>query len=72
MAVPVQLLADGVTVTVEVIVAVPLLAAVNDAIFPDPEAARPVAVLLFVHAKDVPLALPLKLTADVASPLHTS
>ena len=49
LAVPVQPLADGVTVIVAVMGALVLLVAVNDAILPVPFAARPIEVVLFVH-----------------------
>jgi hypothetical protein len=47
--VPLQLLATGVTIIVPVIGVIPVLVAVNDAILPDPDAARPIAILLFVQ-----------------------
>jgi len=46
---PVQLFSDGLTVMVEVIGAPVLLVNVNEGIFPVPEAASPIAVLLFVQ-----------------------
>jgi hypothetical protein len=46
---PVQLLADGVTVTVAVTGALVVLAAVNAAILPVPLAASPIEVVLFVQ-----------------------
>jgi hypothetical protein len=44
---PVQLFSDGLTVMVEVIGAPVLFVSVNEGIFPVPEAASPIAVLLF-------------------------
>ena len=44
---PVQLFSDGLTVMVEVIGAPVLLVNVNEGIFPVPDAASPIAVLLF-------------------------
>jgi hypothetical protein len=73
--VPEQVPIFGVTVTVEVIAEAVLLAAVKLLMSLVPEAARPVAVLLFVHAYvtagfvfviDVP-----KVIAETVSPLHT-
>ena len=69
IGVPTQPLADGVTTTVETTGAVPLLTAVNDGIFPFPLAARPIAGVVFVQAKVVPLTVPPKLIADVADPV---
>ena len=46
---PVQLLSDGLTVMVEVIGAPVLFINVNEGIFPVPDAASPIAVLLFVQ-----------------------
>ena len=68
--VPLQLFADGVTVMVDVIAALVLLAAVNDAILPLPLAPRPIAVLLFVQLYDVPV--PLNVTTVVDVLLHTA
>jgi hypothetical protein len=48
-AVPLQPAADGVTVMVAVIGVAVALVAVNDGILPVPDAARPIAVLLFVQ-----------------------
>jgi hypothetical protein len=62
----------GVTVIVAVKGEVPLLVAVNAAILPVPDPARPIEVLLFVHAKeeDPPVLEVEKFTAAVAAPLH--
>ena len=46
---PLQPLADGVTVIVAVTAVVPVLIAVNAPIFPEPLAASPIDVLLFVQ-----------------------
>jgi hypothetical protein len=71
--VPVQPEADeGVTVIVAVIGAAVLLVAVNDGILPVPDAARPIAVLLFVQLYTVPATVPVKLTADVPDPLQSN
>ena len=48
--VPIQLLAEGVTVMVAEIGAVPVFVAVKAGIFPVLPVAKPIAVLLFVHA----------------------
>src|SRR4051812_21057442 len=50
---------------------VPALVAMNEAILPDPLAARPIVVLLFVQVYTVPGTPPLKFTAAVALLLHT-
>ena len=64
----------GVTVMVAVTGDVPVLIALNDAIFPVPFAARPIVVLLFVHAYVVvpPVLFVEKVTAVVGLPLHTT
>lgn len=62
----------GVTVIVAVTGAVPVLVAVNEAILPVPLAARPIEVVLFVQLYTVPGTKPVKLTAVVAAPLHTT
>ena len=49
LAVPVQPLADGVTVTVPLIIVEPVFVAVNAAILPVPFAPKPIAVLLLVQ-----------------------
>lgn len=66
--VPAQLFADGVTVTVAVCGAVPLLVAANETMSPLPDEASPMVALLFVHAKLVPLTAPLKFTLLVIAP----
>lgn len=52
-------MAAGVTVMVDVIGALVLLIALNAGIFPVPPAPRPIAVLLLVQAKKVPVTGPL-------------
>jgi D-ribose pyranose/furanose isomerase RbsD len=59
-----------VTVIVATTGALVALVAVNDAMFPAPEAARPIDGALFVQLNTVPGTLPLKLTAVVAVLLH--
>ena len=49
-----QLLALGVTITLPAIGCVPVFVVTNDAMFPFPVAAKPIAVLLFAQAKVVP------------------
>jgi hypothetical protein len=51
---PGQALSVGVTVIVDVIAVTVEFVAVNDAIFPEPEALKPVAVLLFDQAYVAP------------------
>lgn len=67
---PVQLLADGVTLTVEITGTLPVLTVVKEAILPSPLAPRPVEVSSFVQLKAVLLTPPLKGMAVVASPLQ--
>ena len=66
--VPVHPFAVGVTVIVDVTGEVVALVAVNEGIFPEPLAARPIAVLLFVHVNVVPLTGPVKFVIDVVAP----
>ena len=66
--VPVQPFAVGVTLIVAVIGEAVALVAVNEGILPEPLAARPIDVLLFVHVNVVPLTGPEKLVIDVAAP----
>ena len=61
-------MAVGVIVMVAVIAAVVPLVAVKDGISPEPLAARPIAVLLFVHVKVVPLTGPDKVVTGVEAP----
>jgi hypothetical protein len=56
--VPVHPFAVGVTVTVAAIGDVIAFVAVNEGILPEPLAARPIAVLLFVQVNVVPLTGP--------------
>lgn len=67
---PTQLFADGVTVIVAIITVSAVLTAVNDPILPVPLAARPMEALLFVHANEVPVTPPVKVTASVGVALH--
>ena len=57
----------GITVIVALMGAVPALVAVNEAMLPEPLAARPIAVLLFDHAYDV--VPPVRLVPNVIIPL---
>lgn len=70
LGVPVQLLATGVTVIVDVIGALVLLVAVNGAIFPLPLAAKPIAEFEFAQLNCVPVTGPVKFTAVVSAPLQ--
>jgi hypothetical protein len=67
---PVQLLADGVTVIVPVIVFEPVFVAVNDEMFPVPFAARPIDVLEFVQAKAAPGLGLVNVVPAMVAPLH--
>jgi hypothetical protein len=69
---PVQPLADGVTTMFDTVGALELFSAVKDGIFPEPEPASPVVVLLFVQANAVPVTVPVKITAVVGDPLQTA
>ena len=66
--VPVHPFAAGVTVMVEVIGEVVAFVAVNEGTLPEPLAARPIAVLLFVQVNVVPLTGPDKVVAGVSTP----
>ena len=68
MGVPAQPFAAGVTVIVEVIGKVVALVAVNGGILPEPLAARPIAVLLFVQVNAVPLTGPDKFVNGASVP----
>jgi len=68
--VPGQVKCTGVTVMVAVTVVLPVLMAVNAAMFPVPLAGRPMEVLSFVQLKTVFASEPLKFTAVVLAPLH--
>jgi hypothetical protein len=63
-------LAVGVTVIVAEIGDVVALVAVNAGTSPEPLAARPIAVLLFVHVKLVPLTGPVKVVAGAVALLQ--
>ena len=65
-----QPFATGLTVTVATCVVPPVLAAVKDAIFPVPLAARPMLVLSFVQLNVVPGTVDAKVTALVETPLQ--
>ena len=60
--------AVGVTVMVAVMGEVVALLAVNDGILPEPPAARPIAVLLFVQLNVVPLTDPDKFVIGPIAP----
>jgi len=68
--VPGQPFAVGVTVTVDVTGALPVLVAVKVAILPLPEPAKPMDASLLVQAYVVPATGFVKLTAVVVAPLH--
>ena len=70
LGVPGQPTADGVTVIVAVTGALVVLTTVNAGIFPEPPAANPTDVLLFVQLNVVPLTAPANVIAFVAAPLH--
>ena len=67
---PGQPAADGVTVIVAITGALVALMAVKAIIFPLPDAASPIDVLLFVQLKVVPLTAPEKFIALVVAALH--
>ncbi len=69
--VPGQPLAEGVTVMVAVTGVVPVFTPLKTGRFPVPEAAKPMAGLLLVHAKVLPVTGPVKFTAVEGEPLHT-
>ena len=64
-AVPVHPFAEGVTLIVAVTIDVPELVPVNAAMFPEPLAARPMEVVLFVQLSALPATVPEKFTAPV-------
>ncbi len=68
VGVPVHPFAVGVTVIVAVIGDVVALVAVNEGILPDPFVPRPIAVLLFVQVKVVPLTAPDKFVIGASAP----
>ena len=63
---------DGVTVIVDVMGAPVVFVEVKEGTSPDPLAPRPMAVLLFVHAKAAPAGVLLKLVVATISPAHTA
>ena len=69
-ALPVQPLADGITVIKAVMGVLAILTAVKEGILPVPLAASPIAGLLFIQLKLVPLTTPVKLTGLVGAPAH--
>ena len=71
LAVPVHPAVTGVTVIVAVTGVVPVFTALNEGIFPVPDAPSPIAVLLFVQLNVVPATGPLKLMAVDGAPLQT-
>lgn len=71
-ALPTQPDADGVTVMVAVNGALVALLATKLAMFPVPDAASPIAVLLLLQLYTVPATAPVKFTAAVFDPLHNT
>jgi hypothetical protein len=69
--VPAQPLIVGVTVIVPLITSLPLFTAVKDGIFPDPEPASPMAVLLFVQLKLTPAGVPVRTFVGMIVPSFT-
>lgn len=69
---PVHPFAEGVTEIVALMAALPVLAAVNKAISPEPLAGIPIAVFEFVHVYVVPATVLLKLVAATEFPLQTT
>ena len=63
-------LAVGVTVIVALIDDVVALVAAKDGTLPDPLAARPIAVLLFIHVNVVPETGPDKVVEGTVAPLQ--
>ena len=61
---------DGVTTIVPTAGEVPVFKAVKEEISPEPLAARPIAVVLFVQLKTVPGTAPVKESWFVVPPLH--
>jgi len=68
--VPVQPLANGVTVMVAVVVVAPLLVAVKEPMFPLPEAASPMDGVSLIQPNEVPVTVSVNEMAVVGSPLH--
>jgi hypothetical protein len=71
VGVPEQLLATGVTIMIAVTGLEVALMAVNEPILPEPEAARPIVLLLFVQLNTVPDTAPLNVIVVVAELLQT-
>lgn len=69
---PLALVNLGVTVTIAVTGAVPEFVAVNDEIFPIPEAANPIEGVLLAHSNIVPVTVPVKLIAPDALALQST
>ena len=69
--VPGQPLAVGVTVMVDVMAEAPVLVAVKEGVLPAPLAARPIALLEFVHAKVAPATLLVYAEAATVALLQT-
>jgi hypothetical protein len=70
IGVPLQPLAEGVTVIVATTGVEPVLVAVNDGILPVPVAGRPMDGWLLVHVKVVPATGQLKVIGAVVAPLQ--
>ena len=70
VGVPVQELAEGVTVTVELTGRLVLFVAVNVGIFPLPVDASPIPELVLAHVKVLPVTSPSGTTAIDVAPLH--
>ena len=68
--VPVHPFAVGVTVIVEEISEFVAFVALNEGTLPEPFAASPTAVLLFVHVNVVPLTGPDKLVVGATTPVQ--
>jgi hypothetical protein len=66
--VPTQELADGVTVTIPVTGEAPVLLEVKEAMFPSPEAPKPIVAFELVQLKLVPVTLPEKVVAGTVAP----
>ena len=69
--VPTQLFTVGVTAIVAVIFVVPVFVAVNEAMSPDPLAANPIAVLVFVQVNVPPAGTLTKVVAGIVALLQT-
>ena len=50
--------------------ALEVLVAIKEGMFPTPEDARPMLLLLLVQVKEVEATVPIKFTKEVAEPLH--